>query len=313
MMSKAILYRGDQGDAFSKSNAVYSNVQLALSKLARREGRDIQPNFDPFVRTSPRRGTTYRSAHSVVAMGVTAHKHLRDVMSASVIYLNPSKTPLLEDPQVAQMINCVGGGQPMARVCFLGPRAKHASIFLSQCKIACYELPPVDLTGPVPNSMDRSRLTIVNHSDDDRLSRAIIARFLECTAFTIDAFGLNGPDHNRVRYLSDDEISERTSSVHIHIGTSRQGGERIRIGDSWQSRVPVLYFDYEDQYNFEAQKQGIQDNRNVLLCRSYDQACEFIALLLDTPNLYRQLVTNGRASAAPSAQSWDNLARDLAA
>lgn len=310
-MSKAILFRSDPGDRPSKSNAVYRNIQSALERLARAEGRDIQSDYDPFPLATPSKGTTYISSHSIVALGMTAHRHFLDVVSTSVFYLNPSRAPLSEDPAVAQMVGCVGSDQASTRISFLGPRARKASVFLSRNRAACYELPPVDLVGPAP--ADRSRLTMINHASDDRLARSVLCRFLECTDFAIDAFGLTGPVHNRVRYLGDDEVSEQASSVHIHIGVPCRSDERIRIVDSWQSRVPVLCFDGRDDDCLQTILQDVRDNHNVMLCRSYNQACDFIALLLGTPNLYRQLVAHGRASAAPAARTWDDLARDLVA
>ncbi|GJE61748.1 hypothetical protein [Methylobacterium trifolii] len=312
-MSKAILYRNDDQNDRKKSALVYRNVEAALSRMARAEGRELRPNFSLDGVCRPRKGTAYASAHSVVSIGLTAHERLANIVKTSLIYLDPHPSRATQDRDITRLITCAGTGRTTSRVSLLGQRARQVSTFLPKAEARLYDLPPVDLSGEPSRPGDTPRLTIVNHLDDDRLARTITARFLDTGTFFIECVGLDGEPHNCVRYLRDDEVSDFTSSIHIHIGGQADDSERLRIWDSWQSRIPVLCFDYAPGDPQGGWPADLRDRHNVLSCNSYGEACEFLSLLLDTPNLYRQLADNGRASAAPAARSWDSLARDLVA
>ena len=312
-MPKAILYRNDEQDRRKKAFFVYQNFEQALSRLARQDGREVRGNFSLDAYCRPRRGTAYASTNSIVSIGLTAHERLSDVVKTSLIYLEPQSCRPAESPDLTRLMACGGRGRPASKVGLLGRRAGQASAFLPRSEIRLHALPPVDLGSAPLREGDTPRLTIVNHLSDDRLARSITGRFLEGSRFFIECIGLAGEAHNRVRYLDDADASDVASSIHIHIGAEAEGGDRLRICDSWQSRVPVLYFNVAEGAAAPGWPAGLHNEHNVLACNTYGEACAFLSLLLETPNLHRIITDNGRAAAAPAARSWDALVRDLVA
>ncbi len=312
-MPKAILYRNDDQNSRKKSAFVYRNFEAALSRMAQADGRELRSGFTLDGVCRARKGTVYASAHSIVSIGLTAHERLANVVRTSLIYLDPQPSRAAGAPDVARLVASAGSGRPTSRVSLLGRRAQQASVFLPSDSARIYDLPPVDLSGTPKRADDVPRLTIINHLDDARLARTITGRFLDRSEFFIECVGMDGEPHNRVRFLGDDDVSDVTSSIHIHIGAQADDSERLRICDSWQSRIPVLYFNVGTMDGGCAWPSELHHGQNVLACNSYGEACDFLALLLDTPNLYRRLVENARASVAPAARSWDNIVRDLVA
>ena len=309
-MARSILFRNDETNRARKSYWVYKNVEKSLSQAARAAGRELRGGFALDGRCTPRRGTAYASAGSVISIGLAAHERLADVIRASLIYLDPDAAAPA-GAAASRLAACGGRATADSRVVFLGPRAKQAAAFLPRTGSRRYDLPPVDLSG-LPGADDEApRLTIVNHLADGSLARSITRRFLDGSDFFIECIGLDGERHNRVRYRGDAEVGEAAASVHIHVGVHAGDSDRLRVCDSWQSRVPVLFFDVSD--DAPGQPLGVRDEHDVLTCRSYEEACGFLALLLDTPSLRRLLVANGRASAAPAGLAWGEIARDLAA
>ena len=309
-MPRTILFRNDETDQARKSYWVYQNVEQALAQAARAAGREVTGGFALDGHCTPRRGTAYASTGSVISIGLAAHERLADVIRSSLIYLDPD-AGRPAGAEAARLAACGGRARAASRLVFLGRRARQAAAFLPREGARPYDLPPVDLSGLPRRAGDAPRLAIINHLADEGLARAVTRRFLDGSDLFLDCHGLAGERHNRVRYVGDAEVGDAGASVHIHVGVPAGDGDRLRVCDSWQSSVPVLFFDVADAG--PGVPAAVRDEHDVLACRSYEEACGFLALLLDTPSLRRLLVANGRASAAPAARAWGEIARDLAA
>lgn len=314
-MARNILIRNDENDRFRKSYWVHKNLEQSLTKLGRATGREIKKNFAIEEYCQPRRCTTYSSPDSVISIGLSAHARLANVIKTSLIYLDPEES----GPVPAGSVNLTAiakAARTASKMIFVGRDAGHFSHFVPCASAQSRDLPPLDLSGLSEGAAEAPRLTIVNHLADERFAQRLTRRFLDGSDFFLECVGLEGGSHNRVRYLGDAEIGDAAASVHIHVGLQAGDSERLRIVDSWQSSVPVLFFDVTDEFCRSAdpvRQDDLRDEHNILTCDSYEEACHFLALLLETPNLRRLITANGRSSAAPHADAWTEIARDLAA
>lgn len=313
-MSRAILLRNDEQDRRRKSFWVYKNVETTLAQVAREERRTLTPGFALESVCRPRRGVAYDTPDSVVSIGLAAHESLANTIRTSLIYLDPRLSNPVDGDDVLRVAAGHDRAQARSRIIFLGRRARTMAAFLSAPRRHCYDLPPVDLSDTSGPEGDAPRLTIINHLDDPGLARAITGRFLDGSDFSIDCFGLDGEEgHNRVRHLSDAEVGDASASVHIHVGAHARDSDRLRICDSWQSSVPVLFFDVCGGAGPAGAPVPVRNEHDVLTCTSCDEACGFLELLLNAPAMRRLLAANGRASARPAADAWRSIALDLAA
>ncbi len=296
-----------------KSYHVCKNFEDAVVRMAAESRLDLQTRFRIKEHFGDANYTQYVSRGRIISIGLTAHERLAGANRSSLLYLDPGNDRVADDVDLRRIAQCTGRGQAASNVVLLGNRANRLGPYLPKKTTRRCDLPPVDFYDQSGQDSDPRRLTIVNHLADDSLARHIVHRFLGASDFLIDCIGTRCDRHNRVRGLTDAEVGEEVPSLHIHVGLPARGTDRLRLSDSWQSRVPVLLFDV-----LEAGTEGgpLDQGRNehdVLLCKTYDDACTFLALLLDSPNLRRSLVANGRASAAPAARRWAEIARDLAA
>ncbi|MCJ2136717.1 hypothetical protein MKK69_22150 [Methylobacterium sp. J-026] len=312
-MPKAILYRNDECDGQSKSAIVYRNFEFALRRFAQAEGREVHSNFRPEILGEKRPCTMYRSIHSVIAIGLASHERLSNVIRTSLIYLDPKPSKLSTGDDIANLLNGIGSTRKQSRVRLLGDRARKASVLIQHDQTAAHDLPPLNLNLKSPRTASAPRLAVINHLDRDCLARTIVGRLIAETSYFIDGYGMSGESHNRTRYLGDDQISDTASWVHIHIGSQQTDSERLRICDSWQSRVPVLHFDLNTTIQGRSEGHELKDGGDVLRCNTYNEASDLLTLLLETPSLYNQLIEGGRASVASAAQSWQTLVQELAA
>lgn len=314
MTAAAIQYRNDELDGSRKSYWIYKAVEHALAKVAREGGRDLKRGFalDGYCR--PRRGTTYSCSERVVSIGLAAHETLAPLLRSSLIYLDPDTGTNDRPCQLDALTRSAEAARRTTKMVFLGRRAKTASAYLPFAAARHYELPPVDLSGLPVGQPDAPRLMIVNHLADEAIAQSIARRFLEGSDFALECIGLTGEAHNRVRYLDDAEVSDAGACVHVHVGVHDGDGDRLRISDSWQSSVPVLFFDVDKSARVDGNRRiEVRNEHDVLVCRTYEEACGFLSLILETPSLRRLMTVNGRGSAAPMSRSWIEIAQDLAA
>lgn len=312
-MPRAIYYRNDDQFGSKKSSVIYKNLEAALSRLARNEGRELHADFSFDRSPRSRTGTAYRSIHSIVSIGLTAHERLANVIRSSLIYIGPSETRTSNDDVFERLLVCAKNDLPTSRINLLGQRARLASVFLPKTGTKIHDLPPLNLFQKLPCSSTPRRVTIINHLADDQLARNVTNRFLADSAFFIECIGLEGDDHNRIRYVADSEFGDDASDLHIHIGQDTKNSERLRICDSWHSGIPVLIFGAEWVVRNENSPGSLRDEYNVINCHSIEDALEFANLLFETPSLYKQMASNGRLSTSYAVLSWADMAKDLVA
>lgn len=304
----------EEDDPSLKSFCVYGNLEQALDAVRVERGFDVlkRSRVEGFGGAG---GTTrYVSAGKIVAVGLKAHERLADATRSSLIYLDPQACRAVDDADLHQLVGCAGRGRAESNLVLLGPRAARLRPFLPGSRTRHHGLPPLDLRarGERPDG-EAPRLTIINHLANDQLARYIAYRFLDGSDFLVECIGTAFDKHNRVRSLGDAEVGDALSVVHIHVGVQARDTERLRICDSWQSRIPVLFFDRSDAARETARPEEVRDEHDVLVCRTYDDVRHFLALLLDTPHLHRFMTANGRAAAAPAARAWGAIAQELAA
>jgi len=314
-MAKRVLIRNDERDRRLKSFWVNRNIEQTLVRLARAAGRKVETEFAIEEYCEARRCTTYASMDSVVSIGLSAHARLANVIKASLLYLDhtPSDCIPLSSASLAATANAA---RTASKMMFVGRGASHLAHFVPCTAAHSCDLPPLDLSGLPEELGDPPRVMIVNHLADGRFAETLTRRFLDGSDFFLECVGLEGGSHNRVRTLGDAEVGDAAAKVHIHVGLQARDSERMRIFDSWQSSVPVLFFDVTDESGPTREHEAadsLRNEHNVLTCQSYEEACSFLALLLETPNLRRLIAANGRASAAPRARVWTEIAQELAA